>query len=85
VPERGVAWRIPAWRSGVAYTGVAWRSGAVSIFLAEAALRSMYSRKRKGLFYSTTSDNHILYYSFPLMCCCTNGMARRSVQYHHSV
>ncbi len=47
--------------------------------------RARYSRKRKGLFHSTTSENHILYYSFPLMFYCTNGIARRSVQYYHSL
>lgn len=47
--------------------------------------RAHYSRKRKGLFHSTTSENHILYYSFPLMFYCTNGIARRSVQYYHSL
>ena len=73
---------------------VVWSSSAVSETLAlagvQAAHRSMYckahySRKRKGFFHSTTSENHILYYSFPFMFYCTNGIARCSIQYYHSL
>ena len=51
----------------------------------QCAAGAHYSGERKGLFHSSTSENHILYYSFPLMFYCTNGIARRSVQYYHSL
>lgn len=83
---------VSGWQGAVAQSAVAQWRGVCDSAMAEvqAAHRSVYcrahySRKRIGLFHSTTSENHILYYSFPLMFYCTNGIARRSVQYYHSL
>lgn len=72
-----------AWRSGAASETQLWLRLRLPTDQCTAGLTT--AGRGKGLFHSTTSENHILYYSFPLMFYCTNGIARRSVQYYHSL